>query len=263
MSTLRRAYNSLFRIRFDRWQDALVYRASTTVNLTRKLRNKQPASWHRKTLTATALFEGLSFRFYVAENSDYNVFMNPYFHEFDITGFVAKTLKPDDVFVDVGAHAGLYSILAALKGAKVYSFEPNSLNLNFLASHLKMNGLEATVFPKAVSDYNGAFTLYYCADSTAFGSNCKGNRTECVNVEAVTLDSALRNVESVSMLKIDAEGCDYKVLKGAAETLRKTKFVITESCDEETTQLLETFGFKVSVFKPSGYLLASQHNASP
>ncbi len=68
--------------------------------------------------------------------------MNPFFHEFDVSNFVHSVLKPGDVFVDVGAYAGSYTLAAAKivgpKG-KVVSIEPNPETLAYLKENVSLN----------------------------------------------------------------------------------------------------------------------------
>src|SRR5207245_1338811 len=77
----------------------------------------------------------VEYRFHLRKDSDHNIYMNPFFHEFDVSNFVHSALKPGDVFVDVGAYAGSYTLAAAKivgpKG-KVVSIEPNAETLPYL-----------------------------------------------------------------------------------------------------------------------------------
>jgi FkbM family methyltransferase len=130
-----------------------------------------------------------------------------------------------NTLLDVGADAGLYSILAARKNAQTYSFEPNPINLQYLQDNICLNNLKnITIISKAVSNQPGVFQLHYSKQETASSSGIWQNgREECVSIESITLDSAASvcGWKNIKILKIDTEGNDLKVLEGATETLKK------------------------------------------
>lgn len=64
-------------------------------------------------------------------------------------------IQPGDVFYDVGANIGVYSLYAAKRGAKVYAFEPHALNALHLARNATMNGLDITVVQAVIGAYDG------------------------------------------------------------------------------------------------------------
>lgn len=235
---------------------------STFNNLFKKAANQKLNSWTHKNIIVTVDFESEKFSFVLPKGYDYNIYLNPYFHEYDITTFAIKHVESGDVFLDVGAHAGLYTILAAKKSAQIYSFEPNPVNLRYLQENIKINGFEnITVVSKAVSNVSGVFQLYFSKEETALSSGVRQNdREESLCVESITLDgvASVYGWKNVKILKIDTEGNDLKVLEGATETLKKCKFVIVEDNSEATKQFLVDRHFKVSTFKPSGYLLAEK-----
>lgn len=91
--------------------------------------------WRFSNCIVRVRFDRVSFYFYCVKNKFFNVYMNPYFHEFDISTFIFQHLKEGDTFVDVGAMGGLYTIIASkIVGNKgrVFSVEPNPDNLFYL-----------------------------------------------------------------------------------------------------------------------------------
>lgn len=81
-----------------------------------------------------------------------------------------KRIKQTLVVLDVGAHMGIYTLLAACQlgsEGKVYAFEPDPRNLPFLEANIKRNGFadRAIVVPKVVSSQTGK-TSFYLAEST-------------------------------------------------------------------------------------------------
>jgi FkbM family methyltransferase len=218
--------------------------------------------WAFRDCIAKSDFNGQRCSFYLARGYDFNIYLNPYFHEYDVTQFVFSHLSPNQVFLDVGAHGGLYTLLAGKRigsEGKVLSFEPNPLNLIFLKLNIKLNALNnVTVIPKAVSNRPCKMALFYSMHRTALTSALI-QEEKSVEAEATTIDDALRpfDLKFIKIIKVDTEGYDLNVLEGASSTLDKTHYVIVEQNTSEARQLLLNQDFQLSTLNPSGYLLAT------
>jgi len=135
---------------------------------------------------------------------------------------IMDEIKPGDTFVDVGAFIGLYSVCAAKRvGASggVYAFEPDNTNFGDLSDHVKLNKLNGRVhiFNAAVTDFDGIVSFQH-------GSSCEshiipGEARDEKTVRCVKLDSLLGK-EKLDVLKIDVEGFEEHVLRGAQQLLR-------------------------------------------
>ena len=146
-------------------------------------------------------------------------------HEFGEMAFVLHVLRPDDLFVDVGANVGSYTILAAgAVGARCVSFEPDpdtmeSLQRNVLANSLDSRvELRQTVVGRSegIAQFtSGADTLNHVADGSDAGA---------VPTQMTTLDTALEG-RSTQVLKIDVEGYESEVIAGAAKTLESREII--------------------------------------
>ena len=170
--------------------------------------------------------------------------------------FFFSVLPERGVVWDVGANVGFYSLLAARKAAKVIAFEPLPENLAYLHRHVELNRLEERieVCPAAASDHNG----------TGLFSVVPGNPSEgslrpygTLPVRTVRLDS-LGTVPD--LIKIDVEGNEHEVLRGAVETMRTHHplvLVARHSGDSHCQDLLEEIGYQVSEIA-YGELLAQQ-----
>lgn len=67
-------------------------------------------------------------------------------HEYVDMRFVLDNLKPNDIFVDIGANVGTYTILASkVRGAKTISFEPDPQTARFLRRNIAVNGIASKV----------------------------------------------------------------------------------------------------------------------
>lgn len=261
-SYVERAINSLVNVRIDQKEKDFLLKFVTFLNLTKKfVSSKLPLTvWKFGDCTIKIRFLGELYYFYLPTGYDFNIFLNPYFHEYDITQLIFRSLSLGDTFLDVGAHGGLYTITASTRvkeTGKVLCFEPNPLNLNFLRLNIKLNGLNnVNVVPKAAGDKSGKITLFYSTCATALTS-AKGMGENMIEVEVTTIDEVAEKLDFVKIMKVDTEGYDWNVLKGALKTLRKVRFVIVEQNTSNIRKLLSNVGFQLSTLRPSGYLFAT------
>ncbi|WP_297016414.1 FkbM family methyltransferase [Thalassospira sp.] len=141
------------------------------------------------------------------------------------TVVVSKVLKNVDVFVDIGANLGYYTCLALQEGKPVIAFEPQQQNLQCLFQNLIANGWQdkAEVFPLALSDSCGLLDLYGASGPSASliknwaGYSARYKKT----VPVSTLDNVLagRFLGQKLFVKMDVEGAEFSVLKGALNTI--------------------------------------------
>ena len=143
--------------------------------------------------------------------------------EVDETRAFLECLEPRPACIDIGANVGFYSCLAATRGKQVVAVEPLPRNLEFLYRNLEYNGISnVEVFPMALSDKSGVMPLYGHADTASFISGWAGaSGVRHVAVPATTLDTiAAERFSGVPLaIKLDVEGFELEVLKGAARTL--------------------------------------------
>ena len=139
-------------------------------------------------------------------------------------------VKPGMVVIDIGAHVGYYTLIAAkLSGptGRVYAFEPDKDNHTLLLKNIGLNGYENVVAARvAMSDRVGNSTLYLTAlDSGRHSMYHHGlpERGEAT-VETMTVDSFLESEgwPSVDLIKIDVEGAEPAVLNGMTRLLEKS-----------------------------------------
>lgn len=144
------------------------------------------------------------------------------------TRIIKRVLDHVTAFVDVGANLGYYTCLAAQNGLKVVAFEPQQQNLKCLMQNLVVNGYQDSVevFPLALSDKPGLLTLYGASGPSA--SLIKGwagySPRYRQQIPVSTLDTVLggRIEHERIFIKIDVEGAEYQVLKGAQRILCRT-----------------------------------------
>jgi FkbM family methyltransferase len=132
-------------------------------------------------------------------------------------------VRPGDVALDVGANAGAYALALGHRvrpGGRVFAFEPAPDTFRGLAAHVRLNGLEDVVVPvrAAAAGFTGRATLSVDGIS---GENRLDDAAGGEPVEAITLDDfCAREGISPTFIKIDVEGAELDVLRGARETIR-------------------------------------------
>jgi FkbM family methyltransferase len=144
-------------------------------------------------------------------------------HEFPDMGYLLHVLRDGDLFVDVGANVGSYTILAcAAVGARGYAFEPVPSIYRRFIENVRLNNLEGRVICLNVGVGSEEGTASFTSDmDTTNHVIASGEQTDnVINVRICTLDDALRN-ESPALVKIDVEGYETPALQGAQETLKK------------------------------------------
>lgn len=154
----------------------------------------------------------------------------------DTVDWIESFMKAGDVFYDVGANVGAYSLVGAkyFEGAvKVYAFEPAFLNFAQLCRNIFLNRCQEIVTPLSValSDRTqiGAFNYYDLIPGSSLHAlgeaiDHKGNRFEPVLKQSVIsyrLDDLIAQFKlpAPNHIKIDVDGIELSVLNGAAQTL--------------------------------------------
>ena len=138
-----------------------------------------------------------------------------------------ELLQGKDLFVDIGANCGLYSLIAAKAGVPVLAVEPNRLNYNRLKQNIEHNRF-ANIQPHALalSDKPGRAALYGGGEGASLLRNWGGmTNTYAQEVEVDTLDNLLASRSGLGdiLIKIDVEGHEPAVLSGARGLLMREK----------------------------------------
>jgi len=144
--------------------------------------------------------------------------------------FVQKFLRPGMTVVDVGAHHGLYTLLAAKRvgrRGKVIAFEPSQRERRRLLRHVRLNGCwNVVVKGCALGSEAGEADLFVVEGRQDWCNSLRppavNEQTETIRVGVGRLDDAMHTlgVAEVDFLKLDAEGAELSVLEGAGELLR-------------------------------------------
>jgi FkbM family methyltransferase len=184
-------------------------------------------------------------------------------HEFEDMAFILHSLRPGDLFADVGANVGSYTILAAgASGADCVSFEPSPATFRHLLDNIRLNDLESKVTARNIglgaSSGSLAFTTgldtvnHVVAEHEAVAN--------AIEVPVEPLDEVLSG-SALTIMKIDVEGFETEVLNGASQTMQQSSLlaVVMElngsghryGYDEEKIhQRMARWGFTVARYDP-------------
>jgi FkbM family methyltransferase len=138
-------------------------------------------------------------------------------------------LHPADTFVDVGCHVGYFSLLASQlvgESGQVISIEANPNTADRAQRNIAINGTRnITLVRKACGDETKELAFHCARMINSGGSSLAqanaGRGSQAVVVQAVTLDSLLVGIPRISLMKVDVEGFELPVLRGAVQTLER------------------------------------------
>ncbi|MFZ1575143.1 MAG: FkbM family methyltransferase, partial [Chromatiaceae bacterium] len=140
-----------------------------------------------------------------------------------------RYLRTGDVFVDVGANLGLFTVIAAKRvgdGGRVYAFEPAAQPRQRLEENVRLNRFgNVSILPLALSDEAGLLEISVPTDGydawSSLAAPIAGTGIRVNRVEAVTWDDFARSGGDLkpTMMKIDVEGWENRVLDGASAML--------------------------------------------
>ena len=181
--------------------------------------------------------------------------------------------------LDLGAHVGFYSLLAAVANpqGRVFAFEPSRGALSDLR-HVRINRLDnVTCVDAAVSDQNGTALFLEplvhipCSAGLSEAQMSWHDELRKREVETVTVDSFLmeRQVGPVDLVKLDIEGTEAQALRGMAVTLRRDRPSIVcevlpgDQRGEELAALLSPLGYLFYHLTPRGPLPARDIEGHP
>jgi FkbM family methyltransferase len=184
-------------------------------------------------------------------------------HEFADMAYVLHVLNPDELFIDIGANVGSYSILACgVKKAYGYCFEPIPLTFERLLENIRLNNLIDRVIALNIGLSDAEGELAFTADE-----NCTNHvvtdldsTTSTVRTRVALLDDILQDCDP-HLMKIDVEGFETKVINGSHNTLKKESLhsVIIEFnksgrrynlTEDSILTAMSEHGFKPYIYEP-------------
>lgn len=211
------------------------------------------------------LLTGARIRLNLAEKNERNLYV-PTVYEEGLTRFVIASLKPGDIFIDVGANVGYFSLIAASLDARVTAIEPDDENLALFEQNIRLNGYSSImVLNAAVGDREGTAILHVnplnrggnsLLGYSEYFSGTHGYTRQQITemyrtatlekkVALTTLDAVIKKqgLTSIRIVKIDVEGFEKQALDGTKATLSSgiVEYLICELGNKETrAYLLDT-----------------------
>ncbi|WP_408633034.1 FkbM family methyltransferase [Mycobacterium ostraviense] len=169
----------------------------------------------------------------------------------------ASLCDPDRVSLDIGADVGEFTTAMLASSRSVIAFEPRPAQARDLAAMFAAVGAAVRVEAVALSDKPGVTAMRVVEsepgrstiDTDNVLGDVDGSSIRCIDVPVKRLDDL--QLDDVGLIKIDVEGHELAVLRGAAETLRRNRPTILVEAEErhrpnavaEITALLESFGY--------------------
>jgi len=176
---------------------------------------------------------------------------------------VRSHMPAGSVGVDVGTAVGDFTVVmahAAGADGAVHAFEPWPPELERCRANLELNGLTNVVLNRmAVADHDGEATFIGSNGDNQSGGflRAAAGASEAISCETVRLDSYLREASRLDFMKIDAQGADLLVLRGAEQCIERWRpAILLTSCQEgvyarfgtsiaEVTEFLAARGYRV------------------
>ena len=196
------------------------------------------------------------------------------YYEKDLGEILSKIIKPGDVFIDIGANIGYFSLLVAnnVSTAKVISFEPVREIFERLKENVAINDFKnITVFNAAVGEMKEEKELFVSGpDNLGMSSfqqpgNFSGKKEI---VQVLVLDEWFQRagLAKIDVIKLDVEGSELAALKGMKEILQSFKPIVIVEINPETLSMfdlaahdiydyLDNFNFKGFIISETGKLI--------
>ena len=178
------------------------------------------------------------------------------------SAFLETYLKPGMKVVDIGANVGYFTAIAAARVQKqglVVCFEPTPDVAARLRENIALNEFDwVEAVEAAITDTAGSVSLYAAPDDAERNSLCpRGGTNHAYTVKGLTLDDYFRarHADRIDFIKIDAEGAEPRVLRGAADLIRRDRpdmlieinsplLRASGSCPDEVFNILAKFEYQ-------------------
>jgi FkbM family methyltransferase len=185
---------------------------------------------------------------------------------------IHRALSPGDVFIDIGANIGFFSVFAARivgRSGRVFAFEPHPAARDALVDLAARNGVTDVIeiVPLALSDREGdatlhlnrEFTSYSTLDPLASPMRASAAFTESLAIRMTTMDRWMTDhpgiVPRIRCIKIDVEGTESAVLSGMTHLIERlhAPILCETSIDSEADRALIAHGFVRYQIEPGAY----------
>ena len=174
-------------------------------------------------------------------------------HEFEDMAFVLHCLREQDTFLDVGANVGSYTVLAsAVVGCRTISLEPVPSTYRKLLGNVRINGIETIVELHHCAAGAGSGEVWFRTDLDTMNRVVEEHAAvQKERVQVRRLDDVLHG-RVAAIWKIDVEGYEEEVLRGAERALQATglKAVMLEGHNDQIAKKMRGAGFAAMAYDP-------------
>lgn len=169
---------------------------------------------------------------FYASKGDGGIVANIYYglYEFNESAFILHFLRKDDVFLDIGANVGHYSLLASgVKKCNSISIEPVPKTFDRLNEQIALNKLESKISTLNIGVGNECAKLNFSVDKNTMNRIVNEEYKNAIQIPVKTIDTICKD-KNITLMKIDVEGYEKFVLEGSQTTLKNEnlKAVIIE-----------------------------------
>ena len=203
-------------------------------------------------------------------------YYNYYFGEKEIKVLfkLIKTLNEDFYFFDIGANYGIYTFMFGKNSKNIFVFEPISECIEYIQKGYKSKNIE--YHNKIVSNKDGIGEIHIpiILNEKIFGKSSVNklfSKYEKRKVSSISIDSftKINNLDSsvLSIIKIDAEGHELDIIKGAIEFLKKGRFLLLIEIEERHNQkfkevfdILSSLNFKIYIEENGNFKFLNSKN---
>jgi FkbM family methyltransferase len=216
----------------------------------------------RTMVTTRVEFGGRAFSLSHSDESDHifrSLQASQSFYESELLGRLAMLVRPGDLVIDAGANIGNHTVFfAGACDCRVLAFEPVPEAFRLLEKNIADNGLSelVTAYPIALGDREGRASI----DLSAATHNLGGAslRAGAGEVTVRRLDDIIEGEARPALIKVDTEGFELPVLRGAERTLQASRPLLCVEAKEP-----EKFSGLFEYLAERHYLLGETHNYSP
>jgi FkbM family methyltransferase len=223
----------------------------------------------RERFVTVLLDKGFSMKLDLEDEEQKKVYFFGHYHERYEADLVQRLLDMDEVFWDIGANVGYFSLVAAMalkNRGRILSFEPGREAFERLQDNISLNPFtNITIYNLAVTDTDGEAVLYLAGDIADSSANLYSpgqDKTRHEVVKTVSLDNFVREQRLLrpDFIKIDVEGAEMAVLKGAQDLMAASPPLLLMEMEEKNLRAAGTSKAAIQeLLAGYGYLPAFLH----
>jgi FkbM family methyltransferase len=206
--------------------------------------------------------------FFLNTNQTSSVTQDIYYNggnKYEFTPLFSDLIKKCNVFLDIGANIGYFSILGAKinPACKIYAFEPSIGSLHYLKQNIQLNSIKSVeIIDKAVSNFDETLTFYEVKNTkypwikhNLNGSNSLEGKyikkeTNSYPVQTISISSLVKesNLNEISLIKLDTECTEHLIIESSLNEIKQFQpilisevYPVIESAIERLINSLEGY----------------------